>query len=91
MPKYMITSVSSFVHKYVIEAKTAEHATDEWIMLDGGYENTYPDCCEILQKHVSEDIAEVREVTDEQIVAEADDYMKEYALTRVRVVDYEAP
>ncbi len=89
MPKYIITTVSTFVHKYAIEAQTAEHASDEWVMLNGGYEDTYPDCCEILQKHVSEDIAEVREATDEQIVNETDDYMKGYVLERVRVVEYD--
>jgi hypothetical protein len=89
MPKYIITTVSTFVHKYAIEAETAEHATDEWVMLNGGYEDTYPDCCEILQKNVSEDVAEVREATDEQIVNETDEYMKGYALERVRVVNYD--
>lgn len=90
MPKYIVTTVSTFVHKYAIEAECAEHAMDEFVMLNGGYNDVYPDCCEIKQTHVSEDIADIREVTDEQIVNEADDYMKGYALERTRVVDYDA-
>lgn len=90
MPKYIVTTVSTFVHKYAIEAECAEHATDEFVMLNGGYNDVYPDCCEIKQYHTGENIADVREVTDEEIVNEADDYMKGYALERVRVVDYEA-
>lgn len=89
MPKYIITAVSTFVHKYAIEANSPEDAADEYTMLNGGYDDVYPDCCEIKQTFVSEDIAEVREVTDEQIVDEADDYMKGYALERVRVVNYD--
>ena len=89
MPKYIVTAVSTFVHKYAIEANSAEDAADEYTMLNGGYDDVYPDCCEIKQTFVSEDIAEVREVTDEQIVDEADDYMKGYALERVRVVNYD--
>lgn len=88
MPKYIVTTVSTFVHKYAIEAASAEHAADEFVMLNGGYDDEYPDCCEIKQFHCGENIADVREVTDEQIVNEADDYMKGYALERVRVVDY---
>lgn len=90
MPKYIVTTVSTFLHKYAIEAECATDAMDEFVMLNGGYNDVYPDCCEILQAHVSENIAEVREVTDEQIVAEADDYMKGYALDRVRVIDYDS-
>ena len=90
MPKYIVTTVSTFIHKYAIEAKCPEHAMDEFVMLNGGSNDEYPDCCEIKQTHVSEDIADVREVTDEQIVNEADDYMKGYALERTRVVNYDA-
>lgn len=90
MPKYIVTTVSTFLHKYAIEAECAEHAKDEFVMLNGGYDDVYPDCCEILQVHVSEDIADVREATDEEIVKEADDYMKGYALERVRTVEYDA-
>lgn len=90
MAKYIVTTVSTFVHKYAIEAKSPEHAKDEFVMLEGGgYDDTYPDCCEISQVHVSEDIAEVREVTDEQIMNEADEYMRDYVLNRVRVVNYD--
>lgn len=90
MAKFIVTTVSTFVHKYAIEAETAEHACDEFVMLNGGYNDVYPDCCEIKQTHVSEDIADVREATDEDIVNEADEYMRGYVLGRVRVVDYDA-
>lgn len=90
MAKYIVTTVSTFVHKYAIEAECEEHARDEFVMLEGGgYNDTYPDCCEISQLHIGENIFDVREVTDENIVAEADDYMKEYVLTRVRKVNYD--
>lgn len=89
MAKFIVTTVSTFVHKYAIEAECAEHAMDEFVMLNGGYDDVYPDCCEISQVHVSEDIADVREVTDEEIVKEADEYMRGYALDKVRVVNYD--
>lgn len=90
MAKYIITTVSTFVHKYAIEAETEEQAKAEWVLLNNyEYENTYPDCCEIKQTHVAEDIVDVREVTDENIVNEAHEHMKDYVLTRVRVVNRE--
>lgn len=89
MAKYIITTVSTFVHKYAIEAETEEHARDEWVMLDGGYPDVYQDCCEIKQTHISEDIADVREATDEDIINEADEYMRGFVLDRVRVVKYD--
>jgi len=90
MPKFIITTVSSFLHKYAIEAETVEHAMDEFVMLEGGgYKDTFSDVCEIKQKFISEDIAEAREATDEQIVAEADEYMQDFVLSRVRKVTYE--
>ena len=89
MAKFIITSVSTFVHKYAIEAECAEHAMDEFVMLDGGYEGVYSDCCEISQKHTGENIADCREATDDQIIAETDEYMRKFALSRIRKVDYE--
>lgn len=83
MAKYIITTVSTFVLKYAIEAECEEHACDEWVML------TDPGCCEIKQTHVSEDIADVREATDQDIINEADEYMKDYVLRRVREVKYD--
>ena len=88
MAKYIITTVSTFVHKYAIEAETEEHARDEWVKL-GECEDVYQDCCEIKQTHISEDIADVREATDEDIINEADEYMRGFVLDRVRVVKYD--
>lgn len=90
MAKYIITTVSTFVHKYAIEAETEEQAKGEWEFLNGGgYQDTYSDCCEIKQTHIAENIAEIREATDEDIIKEADEYMRGFVLNNVRVVKHD--
>jgi hypothetical protein len=90
MPKFMITTISTFIHKYAIEADSAECATKEWNLLDEGeYETEYPDCCEISQLHAGEQIVKVDEVTDDRLVLEADEYQKEFVLSRIRKAPYQ--
>ena len=90
MPKFMITTISTFIHKYAIEADSAECATKEWNLLDEGeYETEYPDCCEISQLHAGEQIVKVDEVSDDRLVLEADEYQKEFVLSRIRKAPYQ--
>jgi len=85
MPKYLITTISTFISKYAIEADSSECAIKEWNRLDNGeYVEEYADVCEISQFHMGEEICRVAQVTDEQLVQEADEYLKQSALKRVR-------
>ena len=85
MPKFIITTVSSFTHKYVIEADSAELANEEWRKLDEDvYKDTYTDCCEISQMFEGEHVVKTTEVTDEEIIKEADEYLRGFVLTMVR-------
>jgi len=90
MAKFMITTISTFIHKYAIEADSAECAIKEWNLLDeGAYENEYPDTCEISQLHAGEQIVKVTEVSDDQLITEADEYQKDFVLSRVRKAPYQ--
>jgi len=89
MPKFMITTVSTFTHKYVIEADSAELANEEWRKLDENvYEDTYADCCEISQIFEGEHLVKTTEVNDDEIIIEADEYLKDFVLNRVRKVPH---
>ena len=51
---YLVETVSIFRHRYVVEAKEAEHANDEVVMnTTGVYDDKWN---EFSQKHISEDI-----------------------------------
>lgn len=90
MPKFMITTISTFIYKYAIEADSSECATKEWNLLDeGAYESEYPDCCEISQLHAGEQIVKVDEVTDDRLITEADEYQKQFVLNRIRKAPYQ--
>lgn len=90
MPKFMITTISTFIHKYAIEADSADCATKEWNRLDEGeYDTDYADCCEISQLHAGEQIVKVEEVTDDRLIDEADEYQKDFVLERVRKAPYQ--
>ena len=61
MNKYLVETVSIFRMRYVVESKTAEHATDEVVMRIG-------DCNfqEFSQHHVDEVISSVRQISDDE-------------------------
>jgi len=90
MPKFMITTISTFIHKYAIEADSAECANKEWNLLDeGAYEDDDLTSCEISQMFAGEQIVKVDEVSDDQLVKEADEYQKEFVLSHVRKAPYQ--
>jgi len=71
MKKYMVETVSIFRHRYVVEAKEAEHACDEVIC---GKETLK----EFSQFHVDENIWSVSELDDDQEYLEMFDMDNEY-------------
>lgn len=61
MNLYAIDTIVTFRHKYVIEAKSLEHAYDELIMKESGNDKDYFE--EITQKCVGETILDGREIS----------------------------
>jgi hypothetical protein len=91
MPRYVITTISTHINRYAIEGDSEQCAIKEWKRLDDGeYPDEYPDCCEISQLHMGEEITNVMEVTDEDIVRMADDYLKDIVLGHVRKAPYQS-
>lgn len=64
MPLYVVDTISTFRMRYVVEAKSEEHALDEVTMRDSGNEDDMFD--EFSQKHIAENIIDSREITKEQ-------------------------
>ena len=90
---YLVETVSIFRHRYVVEAKEAEHANDEVVMNAIGAYNE--DWNEFSQKHVGEDIVSTREITADEyfkIFDEDNDYLKNWTdvekMQFVNVIDY---
>jgi hypothetical protein len=76
MPLYLVETVSIFRHRYVIEAKEEEHATDEFV-----YNLSDSEFKEFSQQHVDECITSVREIKDEEFESLFDkdnDYLKDW-------------
>ena len=90
---YLVETVSIFRHRYVVEAKEAEHANDEVVMnTTGVYDDKWN---EFSQKHVGEDIVSTREITADEylkIFDEDNDYLKGWTdvekMQFVNVIDY---
>lgn len=90
MPKYLVETISMFRLRYVVEAKCAEHATDEVVMnISEGKLR------EFSQKHLDEIITSSREIDREQylqIFNEDNDYLQDWdedqKLQFVNEVDY---
>lgn len=75
MDYYLVESISLYRMRYVIKAKSAEHATDEVVMNVG-------DIKEFSQHHIDEPISSVRKLTREQVLELCDqdnDYLKSWS------------
>lgn len=57
MPKFLVRTVSTFYHTYVVDCEEAGHASDTIVTAD---ENIL----ELHQEHVDEQILEVEPITD---------------------------
>jgi len=87
---YVVETISLFRHTYYVKAKEASHALDEVVCrLTDEY------FIEGSQTHISEDIANVIEVTEEEYLKLFDkenDYLenwsKEQKLDRINVIEY---
>lgn len=66
MPKFLVRTVSTFYHTYVVECEEADHAADSVTCADA-------DFLELHQEHVDESILEVTEITTQEQV----DYFRE--------------
>lgn len=61
---YVVDTISTFRHRYIIEAKSLEHAYDEITMRDSG--NTDDEFEEMTQKFIGESIIDGREITKKE-------------------------
>jgi hypothetical protein len=72
---YLVDTITTFRHKYVVEAGALEHAYDEVTMRDSG--NPTDDFNEVTQRYLGETITDGREITkaefDAMLVALEDD------------------
>jgi len=87
---YVVETISLFRHTYYVKAKESGHAMDEVVCRIHDSE-----FIEGSQYHISEDIANVIEVTEEEYLKLFDkenDYLKnwtdEQKLARINVIDY---
>lgn len=92
---YLVETVSIFRHRYVVEAREAEHAWDEVVMNTSDL-RTYDDKFqEFSQKHIDECISSVREISIKEYLKLFDvdnDYIKDWnnkqKLSYINVIDY---
>ena len=78
MDYYLVESISLYRMRYVVKAKSAEHATDEVVMKLSDVENFK----EFSQHHIDEPISSVRKLTREQVLELCDqdnDYLKSWS------------
>lgn len=64
MNLYVVDTIATFRHKYVIEAKSLEHAYDEVTMKDSG--NNDDDFEEMTQKFIGESIIDGRAISKKE-------------------------
>lgn len=91
MPLYMVETVSIFRHRYAVECKESEHATDTVVM---GLDDV--NFKEFSQEHVDECITSVREIDTEDFLVLFDqdnDYLKDWScekkLSFINKVNYD--
>ncbi|NCA22593.1 MAG: hypothetical protein EBS86_15840 [Crocinitomicaceae bacterium] len=89
MPLYVITTIATSINRYAIEADSSECAIKEWNSLDEGRYDDYVGCCEIFQIDGGEDICRVDEVTQDELIAQADVHRKEKVFELVRKAPYQ--
>lgn len=87
-PLYLVETISTFRIRYVVSAKSAEHAADTVAMEEAE---------EMSQKHIDENILGVRQIFRAeylQIFDEDNDYLRSWdadkKLSMVHVVDYDS-
>lgn len=73
---FIVDSISTFRHRYVIEANTLEHAYDEVTMVDSG--NPEDEFTEVSQRWLGSTIVDGREISKDEFATllktlEADD------------------
>lgn len=87
---YLVETVSIFRQRYVVEAREAEHASDEVVMnvSNGSFK-------EFSQKHVDELITSTREITADEYVKlfdEDNDYLSKWNISQkmqsINTIDY---
>ena len=61
---FLVDTIVTFRHKYVIEADELNHAYDEVTMRESGNDTDYFD--EITQRYLGETILDGRQITDEE-------------------------
>ena len=90
---YLVETISMFRHRYVVEAKNAEHAEEE-VMCNVGHAYQ-EDFEEFSQKHIEEIITSSREISELQYLQLFDkdnDYLKNWSRKQkyrfINVVDY---
>jgi hypothetical protein len=88
---YLVETVQVFRHRYVVEAKEEEHAADTVVMDMGN-----PDFKEFSQKHIDENITDVREISKDEFFTLFDrdnDYLRswneEQKLSFINTINYE--
>jgi len=86
-PLYLVETISTFRMRYVVSAKSAEHACDTVVLEEAQ---------ELSQKHIDENIISVREIRRpeyKKIFDEDNDYLKDWdtdkKFSMVHVVDYD--
>lgn len=86
MKKYLVETVSIYRHTYIIECESGDHAGDTVVMNEAE---------EFSQKHIDENIIDIREVSDSEIIQLCDkdnpylaDWSDEQKLSRVHKVQY---
>lgn len=85
-PLYLVEAISTFRMRYVVSAKSAEHACDTVVLEEAQ---------ELSQKHIDENIISVREINRleyQQIFNQDNDYLSSWdtdkKFSMVHVVDY---
>lgn len=92
---YIVDTISTFRHRYVIEAAELEHAYDEVTMIDSGNDDDSFES--VSQRYLGETIVDGREITKKDF----NKMLKDYAMDKnegcshwmgdrlIRVIDYD--
>lgn len=94
---FLVDTISTFRHKYVIEAESLEHAYDEIVMKDSGSTSDAFD--EVTQRYLGETIVDGREISRKDFkkllidLAKDKDEMSSHWMgdDLIRRIDYDTP
>jgi hypothetical protein len=89
MQTYVITTISTLVNRYAIEADSKECAVKEWNRLDEGHYPEELSCCKIARLHIGEEISNVMEVNHNNLIEMCDSDVEENVLDYVRKAPYQ--